>query len=109
MAQIELPNPKGEFLPGMYAYGSVLIERPNVRALPVSAVTQIGNQTYCYLLADGKAVRTPVQTGVSDGAWVEVAGKRVQPAGQAEESWVAFDGNEAVLVGDLSAISDGLA
>ena len=59
MAQIDLPNPKGTFLPGMYAYGSVLIERSNVRALPVSAVTQIGNQTYCYLVVDGKAVRTP--------------------------------------------------
>jgi HlyD family secretion protein len=47
MAQIDLPNPKAELLPGMYAYGSVLIERPGVRALPVSAVTQIGNQTYC--------------------------------------------------------------
>src|SRR4029077_2236363 len=48
-AQVELPNSQGKFLPGMYAYGSVIIERPNVRALPVSAVTQIGNQTYCYL------------------------------------------------------------
>ncbi len=45
MAQIDLPNPKAEFVPGMYAYGSVLIERPDVRALPVAAVTQIGNQT----------------------------------------------------------------
>ena len=107
MAQIDLPNPKAEFVPGMYAYGSVLIERPDVRALPVSAVTQIGNQTYCYLVLDGKAVRTPVQTGVSDGSWVEVTGKRVRSAGSSEEAWVAFDGTEDVIDADLSEISDG--
>jgi HlyD family secretion protein len=107
-AQVELPNPKGRFLPGMYAYGSVFIERPDVRALPVSAVTQIGNQTYCYLALDGKAVRTPVQTGVSDGAWVEVTGKLVRSAGSPEGTWEAFDGTEVVIDGDLSGISDGV-
>jgi len=107
MAQIELPNPKGDFVPGMYAYGSVLIERPDVRALPVSAVTQIGNQTYCYLMVGGKAVRTPLQTGVSDGSWVEVAGKLVRSSASAEGTWEAFDGTEAVVTGDLSGISDG--
>jgi HlyD family secretion protein len=103
MAQVELPNPKGTFLPGMYAYGSVLIERPNVRALPVSAVTQIGNQTYCYLALDSKAARTPVQTGVSDGTWVEVTGKLLRSEG----TWEAFDGSEAVIDGDLSLLGDG--
>ena len=107
-AQVELPNPDGKFLPGMYAYGSVLIERPNVRALPVSAVTQIGNQTYCYLALDGKAVRTPVQTGVSDGSWVEVTGRLARPQGSSEGTWVPFDGSEAVLTGDLSELSDGV-
>jgi HlyD family secretion protein len=107
MAQIDLPNPKGEFLPGMYAYGSVLIERSDVRALPVSAITQIGNQNYCYLVVDGKAVRTPVQIGVSDGSWVEVTGKLVRSSGSSEGTWVAFDGAEAVVDADLSEISDG--
>jgi hypothetical protein len=73
----------------------------------VSAVTQIGNQTYCYLAVDGKAVRTPVQTGVSDGTWVEVTGKLVRPAGASEGTWEPFDGKEAVIDGDLSEISDG--
>src|SRR5438309_2333549 len=54
VAQIELPNPKGDLLPGMYAYGSVLIERIGVRALPVSAIKQSGNQTCCYLVVSGK-------------------------------------------------------
>jgi multidrug efflux pump subunit AcrA (membrane-fusion protein) len=106
-AQVELPNPQGKFLPGMYAYGSVLIERSEVWALPVSAVTQIGNQTYCYLAVDGKAVRTPVQTGVSDGTWVEVTGKLVRSAGSSEGIWERFDGTEAMIDGDFSEISDG--
>jgi HlyD family secretion protein len=107
-AQVDLPNPQGKFLPGMYAYGSVLIERPDVRALPATAVTQIGNQTYCYLAVDGKAVRTPVQTGVSDGTSVEVAGKLVRSAASPEGTWEPFDGTEAVIAGGLSEISDGL-
>jgi multidrug efflux pump subunit AcrA (membrane-fusion protein) len=107
MAQVELPNPKGNFLPGMYAYGSVLIERTNVRALPASAVTQIGNQTYCYLAVNGKAVRTPIQTGVGDGSWVEVTRKLVRSAGSSEGDWVPFEGTEDVIDGDLSEISDG--
>jgi multidrug efflux pump subunit AcrA (membrane-fusion protein) len=107
MAQIDLPNPKAKFVPGMYAYGSVFIERPDVRALPVTAVTQIGNQTYCYLVVGGKAVRTSVQTGVSDGSWVEVAGKLVRSSASAEGTWEAFDGTEAVISGNLSEISDG--
>jgi multidrug efflux pump subunit AcrA (membrane-fusion protein) len=107
MAQIELPNPKGAFVPGMYAYGSVLIERPQVRALPLAAITQIGNQTVCYLVVNGKAVRTPVHIGISDGTWVEVTEKLVAPVGSSEEAWVAFDGTEAVVTGDLPEISDG--
>jgi multidrug efflux pump subunit AcrA (membrane-fusion protein) len=107
-AQVELPNPKGTFLPGMYAYGSVLIERSHVRALPVAAVTQIGNQTYCYLVMDGKAIRTPVQTGVSDGSWIEVAGKLVRSAASSEGTWEPFDGTEAVIEGNLIEISDGV-
>ena len=106
-AQVELPNPEGKFLPGMYAYGSVFIERPGVRALPASAVTQIGNQTYCYLVVDGKAVRTQVQTAVSDGSWVEVTGKLAKSVESTEDAWVAFDGAEVVIDGDLSEISDG--
>ena len=33
-AEIDLPNPDSQLLPGMYAYAKVIIERPGVRALP---------------------------------------------------------------------------
>jgi RND family efflux transporter MFP subunit len=107
MAQIELPNPDGKYLPGMYAYGSVIVERRQVRAVPVSAITQIGNETYCYFVIDGKAVRTPVQVGVSDGAWQEVTDRLVHKDGSIEETWIPFDGTELVIHGELAEISDG--
>ncbi len=93
----------------MYAYGSVFIDRSDVRALPVSSITQIGNQTCCYLVVDGKAVQTPVQIGVSDGSWVEVTGKLIRSAGSSEGTWQAFDGTEAVVDTDLSEISNSEA
>jgi HlyD family secretion protein len=107
LAQIELPNAQARFLPGMYAYGYVLLERSNVRALPMTAITQIGNQTYCYMVVDGKAVRTEVQTGFSDGKYVEVIEKFAKAPGASDGEWAPFDGAEAVIAGDLTEISDG--
>jgi hypothetical protein len=85
----------------MYACGRVVLQRRGVRALPLRAVTEIGNQNCCYLYQDGKAVQTPVQRGIDDGKWVEVAKKRVKG------EWVPFTGKELVIVGDLSEISHG--
>jgi hypothetical protein len=78
-AEIDLPNQGANLLPGMYSYGTVRIERPNVMALPAQAILEIGNQLGCYLVQDGKAIRRragqdrchlPTQSGrvLSDGA-----------------------------------------
>ena len=74
-----------------------------------SSITQIGNQMCCYLVVNGKAVRTSVQTGVSNGTMIEVTEKLVQSAGSTKGTWQPFDGNELVIEGDLSEISDGKA
>ncbi len=47
-AEIDLPNPDERLLPGMYAYGKVIIERPGIRALPLDALTYSGEQTFCW-------------------------------------------------------------
>ena len=100
--EIDLPVKNYEGLrPGMYVYGRVIIEKPNVLALPEQAITVLGNQSCCYLLTDGKAVKTPVQRGLSDGTWVEVVQR------QTGGSWTPFTGNEQVIVGDLTEIVDG--
>jgi HlyD family secretion protein len=100
-AEIDLPNPEARLLPGMYAYGKVLVRHDNVRALPMGAVVELGNQNCCFIYDNGKAIQTPVQTGVNDGKWIEVAKKR------APEGWTNFTGDEEVILGDLSELSDG--
>jgi HlyD family secretion protein len=108
-AEIDLPNTGSQILPGMYAYGKVIIERSNVWALPVSALTHSGNQTFYWTYENGHAVRTEVQLGVSDSQWIEVTNRQVQPKSPGEESWMPMDGSERVIVGDLSVLSDGVS
>ena len=53
-AEIDLPNPGSQLLPGMYAYAKVIIERPGVRALPMSALMHVGEKTFCWMYEDGR-------------------------------------------------------
>jgi multidrug efflux pump subunit AcrA (membrane-fusion protein) len=107
-AEIDLPNPGGQLLPGMYAYAKVIIERPGVRALPASALTYAGERAYFWRYEDGHAVQTEVQTGVSDGEWIEVTNRQPSAAAKGTDPWVPIDGQERVIVGDLSALADGV-
>lgn len=90
--------------PGMYVRAKVLVQRPKVYTLPDLARQVLivsGNQTYCYLLNNGKAVKTAVLAGVSDGTWVEVDQMKI------DDAWVKIAGNEQVIVGDLTELTDG--
>ncbi|HEY5313779.1 MAG TPA: hypothetical protein VIK18_14725 [Pirellulales bacterium] len=130
LARVKLPNTDSQILPGMYAYGKVIIERPNVMALPVSALTYNGERTYYWSHEHGKAVRTEIQTGVSDGEWIEVTNRLLAPVAKKvsvsevsyhaspeaqspatprfeDVTWVPFDGSEQVILGDLSVLTDG--
>lgn len=97
---VKLPRTESQLLPGMYGYGKVIIERPQVRALPKSslpgaptALFDVGERTYCYLYEKGKAVRVEVRTGLSDtrtisltdttSKWVEVTNRRRVEPGKA--------------------------
>jgi HlyD family secretion protein len=100
-AEIDVANPGGRILPNMYAYGSVELTRVGVWTIPLQAVVQRGNQHYCYVFEDGKAVRIPVQLGIDDGNWIEVTAKRTQ------EKWLPLDGTERIVVGDVSQLSNG--
>ncbi len=102
--EIDLPAKDCDGLrPGMYVYGKVIVEQPQVHVLPLETLIVLGNQTYCYLLEDGKAVKTSVQRGISEGTWAEVLKKKVG------DSWTDFTGDEAVIAGDLSELADGEA
>src|SRR5262249_48628593 len=101
-AEIDLPNPGAQLLPGMYAYAKVIIERPRVWALPLSAVDHSGDETFYWSFDHGKATQIDVQTGVSDGKWVEVTNRRrPSPEDQpdVEYPWTSIDGSEQVILG----------
>jgi hypothetical protein len=109
-AEIDLPNPGGRLLPGMYAYVKVSIERDGVRTLPRAAVTSSGGKSYCWTDKDGRAVRVEIETGLSDGQWIEVIHRRAPVAGAApggEAPWAPIDGSEQVILGDLPALREG--
>ena len=109
-AEIDIPNSGTQILPGMYAYGKVIIERPGVRALPIDALFYSGEQVYCWQYDGGKAVRMEIEIGVRDDEWVEVTNRRLAPAGSESSGakpWAAFDGSEHVILGDLSILTDG--
>jgi RND family efflux transporter MFP subunit len=101
-AEIDLVNPKSRLLPGMYAYGKVFIERPRVRALPLSSLVQVGEHTFCWRYEEGHARRMEIQTGLSDGHWIEVTNRQLPPGG-----WAPIDGTERVILGDLSLLTNG--
>jgi HlyD family secretion protein len=106
-AEIDLANPKSQLLPGMYAYAKVIIDRPGVKALPISALTYSGEKAYCWIYENGHAVRNEVRTGIADGEWIEVVSLQRPTAEQTEGPWVAVSGSEKVIMGDLSILADG--
>jgi RND family efflux transporter MFP subunit len=87
--------------PGMYVNTKVIIQRLGVPVLPQDAMVISGNQTYCYVLKDGKAVKTPLMPGLRDGKWVEVTEIKI------ENRWVKVTGGENVIMGNLDELTDG--
>jgi HlyD family secretion protein len=108
-AEIDIPNRDSQLLPGMYAYAKVIIERPEVQALPESALIYDGDKAYCWMYEGGHAVRTELRTGVGDGEWIEVTNRQASPTDRVADNWVPIDGKEKVIVGDLSLLADGVA
>ena len=106
-AEIDLPNPGSQLLPGMYAYAKVTIERPGVRALPLDALIHSGDKTFCWTYKDGLAVRTEIQTGVNDGEWIEVTNLQRTTVANVDHPWTPINGSEQVILGDLSILADG--
>src|SRR5262249_44835443 len=73
--EIDLPNPEGRLLPGMYVSVTIVAERKNVWALPAAAVATQGERHFCFRVEGGRAVRTPVRVGLRGADLVEVLKK----------------------------------
>jgi RND family efflux transporter MFP subunit len=94
--EIDIPNPGGKLRPGLYAYATVIVEeRKDVLTIPTTAVVQDQDQAFCIVVADGKAVRKLIQTGLSDGTRTEVVS--------------GLDGSESVVKANATSLSDGQA
>jgi HlyD family secretion protein len=107
-AEIDLRNPGSQLLPGMYAYGEVVVDRPEVRALPKSAFTYAGGKSFIWRYENGHALRTEVATGVVDDQWIEVANRRVESKSSREGHWTPIASSEQVLLGSkLSILTEG--
>jgi HlyD family secretion protein len=107
-AEIDMPNPGSKILPGMYAYGKVVVERPNTLSLPTAAFTHGGGKSFIWRYVDGRAWRTEVQTGISAGAWTEVNNRRVKTKSAEEEKWTPINTSDQILLGEkLSTLTEG--
>ena len=105
--EIDVPNPNQTLLPGMYVQAGIRVRRRNVWTLPGSAVVTEGDQTFCYRVEGGKAVRTPLQVGLHGDGLVEVTRKQTKTSSTSEEEhWEDFTGAEEV-VNDPTGLSDG--
>jgi multidrug efflux pump subunit AcrA (membrane-fusion protein) len=106
--EIDFDNPQGLLRPGMYAHALIEAEQPDAWTLPAGALLTRDGQTCCYLLEDGKAVRTAVRSGAREGGDVEVLKKQRRPARPGDRlRWVDFDGAEAILIGRVDELIDG--
>ena len=102
-AEIELPNADKRLRPGMYVYAHIEAVLPEAWTIPVTALVEQGDGAFCFLIEDGKAVRTPIRIGRRDARSVEVSGRR--ETGSAG-GWEAFTGKESVAA-QASGMVDG--
>jgi RND family efflux transporter MFP subunit len=93
-AEIDLPNPGGKLLPGLYAYTTVIVEEhTNVLTVPTTAVLKEGDRSYCVAIIGGKAMRRTIEVGVDDGIRTEVVS--------------GLEGVQAVVKANAASLADG--
>lgn len=108
--EIDLPNPQGHLLPGMYVQASITVQHENAWTLPASAIMTEGDQTFCYCIAEGEAVRTPLQIGMRGNGVVEVLMKQTKISLSGDErSWTEITGQEMVVGANAASVHDGQA
>jgi membrane fusion protein (multidrug efflux system) len=73
LTEIDLENSKHELRPGMYATARIGVEKhTDALLIPVEAAVIEKSGTSVFIVADGKAKKTPVKTGFNDGLSVEI-------------------------------------
>lgn len=80
LTEVDLNNVSGELYPRMYADVTLIAQSHEALELPPSAVGGVEGQSvshfhhhgFVYVVRDGKLVKQPVITGVTDGRYVEI-------------------------------------
>ncbi len=94
--EIDIPNPDAKLQPGLYAYATIIAEEhPDVLTIPATAVVSEQGKDYCVAVVASKAVRRPIQLGLSDGTRTEVVS--------------GLDGDEAVVKANAASLTNGQA
>ncbi len=93
--EIDLPNPDGRILPGLYGRTEIVLEtQRNTLALPASSVRFSEEGAYVYVIADdGSAHSIPVKIGLDDGNWLEVIS--------------GISANDRIVDGLIGSLADG--
>jgi RND family efflux transporter MFP subunit len=73
LVEIDLPNPDRVLRPGTFAEIAIgLREIPNALVLPPQAVNSTTRGKILFIVEQDKAKSVPVQTGITDGKWIEI-------------------------------------
>lgn len=73
LVEADLPNADLALRPGMYATVKVGVEKhPDALLIPIEAAVVEKSGTSVFIVADGKAKKTPVKTGFNDRTSVEI-------------------------------------
>lgn len=94
LTEIDIPNPKGDLLPGMYAKVRIGIEKKEkVLLVPVASLLMEKANAFVFIVLDNKAKKTPIKIGFNDGVNVEVT--------------AGLQANDLVVVLGKQALNDG--
>jgi hypothetical protein len=92
-------------MPGMYVDVTIVAEEhKDVWALPATAIVGMADESVCFRVEDGKAIRTPIRVGVRGDQLTEVLKKK---AGGGKDEWVDFTGSEEIIADGVGSLKDG--
>ena len=99
--EIDLDNPQGKLRPAMYVNARIMTALPETSILPATALMKMGDITVGFRIEAGKAIRTPIQTGMTIDGMTQVL--KLQKSGA---TWADFDGTERFAM-PAAMLTDG--
>jgi multidrug efflux pump subunit AcrA (membrane-fusion protein) len=96
-AEIDIPNPNGHIISGMYAKAKMQINsRENVLSLPLTAITLYQDLPHAMTVKDDIVVMIPLRKGLSGRDYFEILNSEITA-----ETMVIVQGKGLVKDGDV--------